>query len=56
MGSNKEIEGSYLIEEGTVERLIAERTELLASGLYDEGDEVIRILTEQIEQAQRIGT
>eukprot|EP00826_Nyctotherus_ovalis_P026641 TRINITY_DN2079_c0_g3_i9.p1 TRINITY_DN2079_c0_g3~~TRINITY_DN2079_c0_g3_i9.p1 ORF type:complete len:191 (+),score=81.39 TRINITY_DN2079_c0_g3_i9:77-649(+) len=55
VGSAKEMEASNFMEGNALERLIAERMELLASGLYNENDEVIRVLTEQIEQAQRMG-
>lgn len=55
VGSAKEMEANNLAEGSALERLIAERMELLASGLYSENDEVIRVLTEQIEQAQRMG-
>jgi len=37
-----------------IERLINERKELIMSGLYTENDEVVRVLTNQIEAAQKI--
>ena len=52
--ANKQTEIKSQPKTTSLERLIAERMELLSSGLYNEGDEVIRVLTEQIEQAQRM--
>ena len=36
---------------GELERLMAERKELLESGLYNEGDEIIKVLSTQIAEA-----
>jgi len=41
----------FIVDE--LERLQAEKRELLESGLYTENDEVVKVLSVQIAEAQR---
>ena len=46
-------EPEVMLPKSEIDRLIAERRELLQSGLYNENDEVIKVLTAQIESSQK---